>query len=105
MKQVPDGPIRRQVLSRIPRFQARDGRKFGPLPREWAHFKGLYPYGDRLIMSYTVGSAPILETFGLDSLGNNPVFTRTLNIKPAGGLLKMRVARPGTAVCAEWGRS
>ncbi|WP_163379035.1 DUF6797 domain-containing protein [Cyclobacterium sp. SYSU L10401] len=81
-----------------PRFQARDGRKFGPLPREWAHFKGLYPYGDRLIMSYTVGSTPILETFGLDSLENNPVFTRTLNIKPAGGLLKMRVAPPGTAV-------
>ena len=25
-----------------PRFVAVDGRPFGPLPREWAHYKGLY---------------------------------------------------------------
>ncbi|SHN08879.1 Cytochrome C oxidase, cbb3-type, subunit III [Cyclobacterium lianum] len=81
-----------------PRFQARDGRKFGPLPRDWAHFEGMYPFKDQLIMKYTVGKASILETFGLDSLDKQPVFTRTLNVIPAGGLLKMRVAKSETAV-------
>ncbi|NHE58176.1 DUF6797 domain-containing protein [Cyclobacterium plantarum] len=81
-----------------PRFLARDGRRFGPLPKEWTHFEGLYPYENRLIMWYTVGEARVLETFGLDSLEHQPVFSRTLNIEPAEGLLKMRVAPLGTAV-------
>ncbi|MEX2566512.1 MAG: DUF6797 domain-containing protein, partial [Cyclobacteriaceae bacterium] len=81
-----------------PRFLARDGRRFGPLPKEWAHYKGLYPYEDQLIISYSVGKAGILETFGLENLENQPVFTRTLNITPSEDLLKMRVAPVGTAV-------
>ncbi|MBD3628200.1 DUF6797 domain-containing protein [Cyclobacterium sp.] len=81
-----------------PRFLARDGRRFGPLPKEWTHFEGLYPYENRLIMTYTVGEARVLETFGLDSLEHQPVFIRTLNIEPAEGLLKMRVAPLGAAV-------
>lgn len=81
-----------------PRFQARDGRKFGPLPRDWAHFKGLYPFEDRLIISYTVGTTEILETFGMETLGDQPVFTRTLNTDPSDELLKLRVAPVGTAV-------
>ena len=63
-----------------PRFTARDKRKFGPLPREWAHYKGLYQYRDRVIISYTVGKAEVLETFGLETLDGQTVFTRTLNI-------------------------
>lgn len=81
-----------------PRFEARDGRKFGPLPRDWAHYKGLYPFEDRLIISYTVGNTEILETFGLETLGEQPVFTRTLNTTASDDLLKMRVAPVGTAV-------
>ncbi|MDN3689506.1 DUF6797 domain-containing protein [Cyclobacterium jeungdonense] len=81
-----------------PRLMARDGRRFGPLPRDWAHFKGLYPFEDRLIISYTVGKTEILETFGLEILGDQPVFTRTLNTTASDDLLKMRVAPVGTTV-------
>ncbi|MFL0685637.1 MAG: DUF6797 domain-containing protein [Algoriphagus aquaeductus] len=81
-----------------PRFQARDGRKFGPLPREWAQYKGLYQFRDRVILSYTVGSAKVLETFGLEMLENQHIFTRTLNISPSEKPLKMRIAPKGTAV-------
>jgi cytochrome c5 len=81
-----------------PRFTARDKRKFGPLPREWAHFKGLYQNQDRVILSYTVGTAKILETFGLETVENQPVFTRTLNISPSDKSLKMRIAPSGTSV-------
>ena len=81
-----------------PRFTARDKRKFGPLPREWAHYKGLYQYRDRVIISYTVGNAEVLETFGLETLDGQPVFTRTLNISPSDKPLKMRIAPASTAV-------
>lgn len=81
-----------------PRFTARDKRKFGPLPREWAHYKGLYQYQDRVIISYTVGDAKVLETFGLETLDDQPVFTRTLNISPSEKPLKMRIAPSGTSV-------
>ena len=81
-----------------PRFLARDKRRFGPLPREWAHYKGIYQYKDRVIISYTVGISKILETFGLETVENQPVFTRTLNISPSEKPLKMRVAPSGTSV-------
>jgi hypothetical protein len=81
-----------------PRFLARDKRRFGPLPREWTHYKGLYQFKDRVIISYTVGSAKVLETFGLETVENLPVFTRTLNISPSDKPLKMRIAPTGTSV-------
>lgn len=81
-----------------PRFTARDKRKFGPLPREWAHYKGLYQYQDRVIIFYTVGDAKVLETFGLETLEDQPVFTRTLNIFQSEKPLKMRIAPSGTSV-------
>lgn len=81
-----------------PRFTARDQRKFGPLPREWAHYKGLYQYGDRVVLSYTVGNAKLLEAFGLETLDDQPVFTRTLHLTPSEETLKMRIAPSSTAV-------
>lgn len=81
-----------------PRFTARDKRKFGPLPREWTHYEGLYQYSDQVIISYTVGKARVFETFGLETLDDLPVFTRTMNISPSVKTLKMRVAPSGTSV-------
>jgi len=81
-----------------PRFTARDKRKFGPLPREWTHYEGLYQYNDRVIISYTVGNAKVLETFGLETVEGQPVFTRTLNVSPSNKPLKMRIAPSGTSV-------
>lgn len=81
-----------------PRFTARDKRKFGPLPREWTHYEGLYQYNDRVIISYTVGNTEILETFGLETLEDQPIFTRTLNISASDKSLKMRIAPSSTSV-------
>jgi cytochrome c5 len=81
-----------------PRFLARDKRRFGPLPREWAHFKGIYQHRNRVIISYTVGTAKVLESFGMETLAGQPVFTRTMNISPSNKSLKMRIAPTGTSV-------
>ncbi|MEM8488536.1 MAG: DUF6797 domain-containing protein [Bacteroidota bacterium] len=77
-----------------PRFVAVDGRPFGPLPRSWAHYKGLYYHGDRVVIKYTVGDAEVLETYDLErnADANAPVISRTLNITPSSVPLKLRIA-------------
>lgn len=80
-----------------PRFRAVDGRQFGPLPREWAHYKGLYYHGDRVIIRYTVASEEVLETYDLEADG---VLSRTLNVAPARAERIMRIAPEEVTVTA-----
>lgn len=72
-----------------PRFVARDGRAFGPLPKDWADYKGLYHHEGQIIISYTVGKSEVLEKFGFLE---DALFTRTLNISASSSFLKMHVA-------------
>jgi len=81
-----------------PRFRARDGRAFGPLPKVWSNYKGLYHNGDNIIISYTVGTANVLERLGMEKYGEETVFTRTLNVSPSNSILKMKVASIATNV-------
>ena len=75
-----------------PRFLGRDDRPYGPLPRDWAHYKGLYHHGSRVIVSYTVGQARVLEMPAVDTSSSSPVFKRTLNIGPRERDMLLRVA-------------
>ncbi len=63
-----------------PRPKGRDGRPYGPLPRRWARYNGQYRYGERVILSYSVGTATVLESPGLELGKAGAVFTRTLNV-------------------------
>lgn len=74
------------------RFKAIDKRRFGPLPRNWTQYKGLYQYEGKTIISYTVDNAAVLELFGIEAANGQPVFTRIIDISPASHALKMRVA-------------
>jgi putative heme-binding domain-containing protein len=90
-----------------PRPLARDQRRYGPLPRSWARFRGVYHFGDRLIVSYTIGTTPILETPGLefDTLAKeSPIFTRTLNVGKSERELLLRVAPAKTGVALVGGQ-
>ncbi|HEV3028562.1 MAG TPA: DUF6797 domain-containing protein, partial [Planctomycetota bacterium] len=49
---------------------------YGPLPRERGRWKGLYLHGNQAILSYTVGTASVLELHGHE----NGSFTRTLQV-------------------------
>ncbi|MFI5386280.1 MAG: DUF6797 domain-containing protein [Fimbriimonadales bacterium] len=83
------------------RNRGRDSRSYGPLPHRWAHYKGLYRHGDRVILAYTVGMVDVLETPGMETDSvhpDEPVFTRTLEIDSSPGDLTMRVAPEGVAV-------
>jgi glucose/arabinose dehydrogenase len=97
-----------------PRPQSR-----GPLPRDWAQYKGLFVDGDQVVLSYTVGSVPVLEMPGFLESGSATAFTRTFNLGPADAPLKLLVvdddapghvdvglaAAPGTATLETSGRS
>ena len=81
-----------------PRFVAVDGRPFGPLPRQWAHYKGLYYHNDRVVLRYTVGEAEVFETYDLESEEQPAVFGRTLNVAASSHALKLRIAPEHIAV-------
>lgn len=82
-----------------PRLRGRDNRAYGPLPRSWAHLKGVYHHGQKTIIEYTVGTTLVRELPGLASnVGDNklssftPVFTRTFNIGPRSHDMVLKVA-------------
>ncbi len=77
------------------RVEGRDGRRYGPLPRSWAKFRGLYHYEQRVVMTYSVGSTDILESPGLvirDESPESPVFLRTFNIGRRDHDLEVQIA-------------
>ncbi len=81
------------------RLRGRDGRPYGPLPRSWVHYLGLFDRGDEVVLRYRVGQTLIHERPGFEPVPGSPVvaFTRTLDIGPTPRELFMRVAPSGTA--------
>ncbi|MGB2560973.1 MAG: DUF6797 domain-containing protein, partial [Akkermansiaceae bacterium] len=77
------------------RFKGPDGLRYGPLPRQWAHYKGLYKHGSQTIISYSIGDADILESHELASDG---AFVRQLNIGKSSKELTVRLGNAGTNV-------
>jgi hypothetical protein len=51
--------------------------KRGPLPREWAHHKGIYVHGKQVLLHHSVGAVDVLELPGFERVEQWPVFTRT----------------------------
>ena len=80
------------------RLRGLDGKCYGPLARNWAHFKGTYPNGNSVMLKYTVGGTEILETPGQLTNANAIAFTRVLNIGRSSERLTLRLAPRGTRV-------
>ncbi|MCH2211011.1 MAG: c-type cytochrome [Fuerstiella sp.] len=67
------------------RVIGRDSRRYGPLPRDWARYRGFYTADDRMIIHYTVGTTSVMEMPGMIPSGdsNTPtVFSRSFNLGP-----------------------
>jgi glucose/arabinose dehydrogenase len=60
----------------------------GPLPRDWAHYHGLFRHGRQVVLSYSVGDTDILELPGWKN-----GFTRTFRVGPS----KKRLLARGAA--------
>jgi hypothetical protein len=65
------------------------GVPFGPLPREWAKYRGMYLHDDRVVFAYTVGPAALLESPALENRG---LLTRTFNVLTPGDASSLSVA-------------
>ena len=75
------------------RIKGLDGNRYGPLPREWCQYLGLYKYENKTIISYRVGKAEILEHHALSEDGS---FVRFLSIGKSPHPLSFRM--PGKRI-------
>jgi putative heme-binding domain-containing protein len=57
------------------RVVGRDGRQYGPLPRTWGRYHGLYHHGDQVIVAYSVGSVEILESPAVQFISTDSAVT------------------------------
>jgi hypothetical protein len=64
----------------------------GPLPRDWAHYRGLYRDGDSIVFSYTVGGVEVLDMPGSIQHDGETLLTRTIRIQHSENPLTLRVA-------------
>jgi mono/diheme cytochrome c family protein len=74
------------------RLLGKDKVHYGPLPREWGRFEGIYRHGNRVIIATNIGGTRVLETPGWLDYGSTPVFTRTFNVATSKQPLRLRVA-------------
>jgi hypothetical protein len=67
-------------------------KPFGPLPKDWARYKGLYVHGEKVVLAYTVEGAEVLDH---PSFAND-VFIRAIHAgKSAAGLRMLVCEKPG----------
>ncbi|MEM7231413.1 MAG: DUF6797 domain-containing protein [Planctomycetota bacterium] len=91
-----------------PRAVAKDGRRYGPLPRTWGRWRGLHQYEDKVVLDYEVGGARVLELPGLREFAESQMaVTRDLSIAARANDILLRVAategRPLRRVSANGG--
>lgn len=72
------------------RLVGRDERRYGPLPRKWAQYRGMYYHGPETIVSYTVGETPVLESHARAESAPE-VFVRQFEIGPRSKDLVLQV--------------
>ena len=77
----------------------KDPRKepFGPLPKEWAKWKGDYVVGDKVVLHYTVQGATIHEQPGSVEQDGQIGFVRNILIEKSTGPLTVLVCEVETA--------
>ena len=78
----------------------------GPLPKDWAHYEGLYLHGNQVVLKYTVGGIEVLESPSLEGNADKPVIVRT--IQPLGSIRGGQIAiasAPAGAVASNTGNN
>ncbi len=66
-------------------------KKDGPLPSDWAKYRGMYRNGSRAVVSYTVGNTGVLDSPWIEGQGDTRVVTRTIEVAPATDELLLKV--------------
>ncbi|HYE07298.1 MAG TPA: DUF6797 domain-containing protein, partial [Planctomycetota bacterium] len=64
---------------------------YGPLPRDWARWRGLHLDGQRVTLSYDLGTASVAETPSLIVSGAHRAFARAMDVGPGGRDLRLSI--------------
>ena len=67
-----------------PRVVGKDGRKFGPVPREWARYKGIHFTEWFPILEYQIGGRKVFEALEAGVEGNPSDLRREMNLPEIG---------------------
>ena len=70
---------------------------YGPLPRDWCRWRGLYRHGDRVVLSYRVGETDVLESADAVERNGSSAFARRMHIGPRRVRLVAVVSDPAGA--------
>ncbi len=68
-------------------------RHQGPLPKDLAHYSGLYVDGDKVVLRYTVGTGEVYELPGFREASGLKLFTRTLRVRGAKAPLSIALSK------------
>ena len=63
--------------------------RFSVLPEDWAKWRGLYVYADRVVLFYTVGGCRVLELPGVEYQKGRALFSRTFRVGPSRRALQL----------------
>lgn len=82
--------------------QFKDGRErgIGPLAYDYAKYKGLYVNGDKVIFSYSLHGADVLDMPGALALAGTTAFTRTIRVGPSKETLNFALCEQAAGVLA-----
>ena len=71
------GPKGEWIEPTPPVLKGNDVYSMGPLPREWAKWRGHYTHGDRVVLSYSVGASSVLVSVAFVTVEPTPGSTDT----------------------------
>jgi len=78
------------------------GKPVGPMPKDWAHWRGVYLHGNDTVLSYSVGAAGVLELPGFNDQSGLPIFTRSFQVDGGRGDLELLVNEtPGASALVD----
>lgn len=69
----------------------------GPLPRDWAKYRGLFRHGTSVILSYTVGDSEVLEMPAVEMIDGETVINRIFKVGKSSQGLSLVVAESNKA--------
>src|SRR5438034_9239942 len=55
-------------------------KPYGPLPHDWAKYKGLYVHGNRVVLHYTVGDVDVLDAPWAKNVNDDVILTRSIKL-------------------------
>ncbi|MEM7263794.1 MAG: LamG-like jellyroll fold domain-containing protein, partial [Planctomycetota bacterium] len=75
-------------------WQTKDVRRipYGPLPRDWARWRGIHVHGKEVVLSYDVGTAHVLDHPRVIGDDADALFVRNLRVGASAGTRWHRVA-------------